>query len=86
MRHETYEFNRALILSVLVCIEAWEKWIGYLSIGAVKTLNLSLIRLVKGLVKAWRLYLSEWWQSNNQQVHVGSQHSAASSVNINGGD
>lgn len=59
MRPETVTLNQRLILSALSDIEAWERWAEVVPTGPAKVLNLSLIRLVKGLVKAWRMYLVE---------------------------
>jgi hypothetical protein len=64
MKAETYELNKTLILSAMANIDAWEKWTEAALSGSVKTLNLSLIRLTKGLVKAWRVFVSDQTQSD----------------------
>jgi hypothetical protein len=59
MSPETYNLNKKLITNAMASIEAWESWTEALPEGSKKALNLSLIRLLKGQVKAWRVYLSE---------------------------
>ena len=68
MNQATTKFNQRLILSALNNIADWEEWTEAVPQGSAKTLNLSLIRLTKGLVKGWRIYLGE----------QGQQHSTSS--------
>lgn len=77
MRPETYELNKSLVLSALSNIEAWERWADAVPTGAAKALNLSLIRLVKGLVKAWRLFLQEQNASAASSMPISRPSSAA---------
>ena len=70
MHPETTKLNRALVLSALQNIEAWERWANTVPSGASQKLNLSLIRLTKGLVKAWRAFLID--ESQPQQSTIGS--------------
>lgn len=66
MHPETYNLNKTLVLSALANIKTWEEWANIVPRGKAKALNLSLIRLVKGLVKAWRVYLAE--QGHNHKA------------------
>lgn len=59
MRPEVFQLNQTLILGVLEAIEHWQTWTNVATHGATKLLNLQLIRLSKGLVKAWRVWLFE---------------------------
>ena len=72
MKPETYELNKSLVLSAISNIEAWEKWADAVPEGAAKVFNLSLIRLVKGLVKAWRIWLSAQSKSVSLDRFVAS--------------
>ena len=81
MRSETYELSKTTILSAITTIAAWEKWAQAVPRGPAKILNLSLIRLVKGLVKAWRIYLSDLGLEQNQ--NASSQRTAASFADKN---
>jgi len=72
MHQQTIGLNRSLVLSAIHAIEEWEKWSNVVPQGAARALNFSLIRLTKGLVKAWRLYLIEQGSSQtngNTQGH-----------------
>ena len=70
MHPETTKLNRALVLSTQQNIEAWERWANAVPTGTSKDLNLSLIRLTKGLIKAWRKFLID--ESQPQQSTIGS--------------
>lgn len=59
MRVETVRLNQTLVLSALEAIEHWETWANTVPRGATKALNLQLIRLSKGLTKAYRVFLLE---------------------------
>ena len=83
MKSETYELNKTLVLSALDSIAAWEQWATILPDGAKKTLNLSLIRLTKGLVKAWRIFLSD--TGATKQLDAGSRSIPASFADYKGG-
>ena len=76
MHPETTKLNRTLISSALQNIEAWERWANTVPMGASKDLNLSLIRLTKGLVKGWRKFLIDEEQS--QQITIRSSQPALS--------
>jgi hypothetical protein len=68
MRNETIDLNKALITSAVADIDAWERWTELVPSGPARAFNLSLIRLTKGLVKAWRIYLLE----QGQHTTIGS--------------
>ncbi len=82
MHPETLRFNQRLVISALGNIEAWEQWTEKVPTGQAKALNLSLIRLVKGLVKAWRLYLAELRQQqlNPEARQIGPPSNDITSV------
>ena len=58
MTPDAVEFHKRLILLALDATHAWERYNESLA-GAEFALNASLLRLVKGCVKAWRLFLIE---------------------------
>jgi hypothetical protein len=78
MRPETLSLNQSLILGAIEGIEHWEHWAEIVPRGPTKTLNQQLIRLSKGLVKAWRQFLVEHQRNGNQPESVSSQRSALS--------
>lgn len=82
MNQVTRELNKTLILSALADIEAWERWAALVPTGPAKVANLSLIRLLKGCVKAWRLWLIETEQS--QIKPAGSPSRPPSEMNEEG--
>ena len=59
MHPETRELIQRLILSAVSNIEAWEHWAEIVPIGPAQKMHQSLIRLVKGMIKAFRLRLLE---------------------------
>lgn len=63
MKQATREFNQKLVLASLQAIQDWETWTNAVTSGAVLAMNLSLIRLSKGLIKAWRTYLIETFKN-----------------------
>lgn len=64
MKAETRAFNQHIVLSLMEGIEHWEKWTNAVPTGATKVLNQQLIRLSKGLVKAYRQFLIEKQHNN----------------------
>jgi hypothetical protein len=82
MNAATVELNRSLILSAMAAIEAWDRWIGIVPTGPAQAANQSLIRLLKGCIKAWRLWLIEHGQS--QLNTAGSPSRPPSETQIKG--
>ena len=56
MTPEAVEFHKALVLLALDAARAWERYNESLA-GADLALHGSLLRLAKGIVKAWRTWL-----------------------------
>jgi len=53
------QYNRRLVMALRVFLEAWGQIVERLDDGPTKKCHLQLIRLAKGQVKAWRLWLVE---------------------------
>jgi len=70
MTPDAVEFHKRLILLALDATHAWERYNESLA-GAEFALNASLLRLAKGMIKAWRTWLIDTqperaraWQSS----------------------
>ena len=57
MDQATKTLNKVLIISCMEAVDAWEQWNSLVPTGATKAMNSALIRLSKGAIKAWRLFL-----------------------------
>ena len=71
MKAETLKFNQSIVLSLMETLEHWEAWINRVPHGTTKLLNQQLLRLSKGLVKAYRTFLIEL-QQNQQPLESDS--------------
>ena len=67
---KTVKLSQDVILSAYNHIETWEDWAETVPRPTVKALNTSLIRLTKGMLKAWRTFLIEEQQTTASSLPV----------------
>lgn len=76
MHPATINLNQTIVLTLMEMLEHWERWAEVVPRGATKALNQQLIRLSKGLIKAYRTFLVDL-QHNNQLESASSQPAIA---------